>query len=279
MKKRIVAVLLFVILGIGTALTVCATTPTFDIDGDFRLNDKAGLLTSAERKELSERLDDVSERHGLDVVIVTLRDLGDYDDPVPMADDIFDYCGYGIGAEKDGILLLVTKDDRAWAFSTHGKSWGIVVFTDAGQEYIYEQMRDDLSDGNYADAFSTFVDQCDAFASSAEDGEPYDRDNLPREPLSLLWIPVSLFIGFIIAKIAVACMKGKLKTVRRQAAANCYVKPDSLDLTESSDLFLYQTVSRTAKPKDDDNSSHSGGGSSTHTSSSGSTHGGSGGRY
>lgn len=276
MKKRIVAVLLFVILGIGTALTVCATTPTFDIDGNSRLNDKAGLLTSTERKELSERLDAVSERQKMDIIIVTLPDLGDYDDPVPMADDIFDYCGYGYGADGDGILLLLEMEDRNWAISTRGR--GITVFTDAGQEYIIDRMLDDLGDDNYVAAFSTFVNLCDGFVTQADNDEPYDWDNLPREPLSFVWIPVSLLIGFIIAKIVVACMKGKLKTVRRQAAANCYVKPDSLDLTESSDLFLYQTVSRTAKPKDDDNGSRSGG-SSTHTSSSGSTHGGSSGKF
>ena len=275
MKKRIVAVLLFVILGIGTALTVCSATPTFDIDSNSRLNDKAGLLTSTERKELAERLDDVSERQKMDIIIVTLPDLGRYDEPTPLADDIFDYCGYGYGADGDGILLLFEMEDRNWAISTRGR--GITVFTDAGQEYIIDQMLDDLGDDDYVAAFSTFVNLCDEFVTQADNDEPYDWDNLPREPLSLLWIPASLFIGFIIAKIAVVCMKSKLKTVRRQAAANCYVKTDSLDLTESSDLFLYQTVSRTAKPKDD-NSSHSGG-SSTHTSSSGSTHGGSSGKF
>ena len=54
------------------------------------------------------------------------------------------------------------------------------------------------------------------------------------------------------------------------------LKKGSLNITDSSDLFLYHTVDRTAKPKDDDNSS---GGSSTHTSSSGTTHGGGSGKF
>ena len=69
-------------------------------------------------------------------------------------------------------------------------------------------------------------------------------------------------------------MKSKLKTVRFQAAANSYMKAESMNITESRDLYLYSAVTRTAKPKNDDS-----GGSSTHTSSSGSTHGGGGGKF
>ena len=54
-----------------------------------------------------------------------------------------------------------------------------------------------------------------------------------------------------------------------------YMKKNSLNLTRCGDMFLYNQVSRTAKPKEDS----SGGGSSTHTSSSGETHGGSGGSF
>lgn len=71
-------------------------------------------------------------------------------------------------------------------------------------------------------------------------------------------------------------MKRKLKAVRPQNSVNSCLKEGSLDLTEICDLFLYNTVMRTAIPKDDDNDS---GGSSTHTSSSGSTHGGGGGSF
>ena len=114
---------------------------------------------------------------------------------------------------------------------------------------------------------------CDDFISQAKTGEPYDNSNLPREPLSLIWIPVSIAIGGVLALIVVGVMKGQLKSVRSQAAANSYLKPGSLNVTESRDLFLYSQASRTEKPKDNDS------GSSTHTSSSGTTHGGGGGKF
>lgn len=50
-------------------------------------------------------------------------------------------------------------------------------------------------------------------------------------------------------------MKRKLKAVRPQNSVNSCLKEGSLDLTEIRDLFLYNTVMRTAIPKYDDNDS------------------------
>ena len=58
-----------------------------------------------------------------------------------------------------------------------------------------------------------------------------------------------------------------------QASANNYLKNGSLNITDSSDIFLYSNVTRTAKPKNNDNDS------STHESSSGNTYGGGGGKF
>ena len=91
----------------------------------------------------------------------------------------------------------------------------------------------------------------------------------------MIWIPISIIVGVVLALIIVGVMKGKLKTVRSQAAANSYMKKDSLNIETSQDLFLYSTVSRTKIEREES----SDGGSSTHTSSSGSTHGGGGGKF
>lgn len=78
----------------------------------------------------------------------------------------------------------------------------------------------------------------------------------------------------MLALIIVGSMKGKLKSVHSQAAANSYMKKDSLNVTESTDLFLYHNMTRTEKKKESSSE-----GSSTHTSSSGTTHGGGSGKF
>lgn len=159
-------------------------------------------------------------------------------------------------------------EDRDWYIFTCG--YATTAFTAAGIEYIGNEIKPDLSDGSYADAFTGYAELCDDFITHANSGEPYDEGKLPRKPLSLIWIPVSLLIGFLIAKIVVGNMKSKLKTVHAQATADSYVKSGSMNITESRDLFLYHTVTRTERPK---NNSSSGG------SNGGSSHGGGGGKF
>ena len=269
MKKKITALLFALVL------CLCTAVPAFAADGFadeyYRVNDLADLLTDSEEAALLEKLDEISQRQKMDVTIATVNDLDGYASASEYADVVYEYCQYGYGAEKDGLLLLISMEDRDWAISTCG--YGITAFTDAGIEYIGKQIKSDLSDGNYAAAFDTYANLCDEFITQARSGSPFDKGNLPREPLSMIWIPISIVIGVVLALIIVGSMKGKLKTVRQQAAANSYLKKESLAITESSDLFLYHTVDRTKREKDNDS------GSSTHTSSSGTIHGGGSGKF
>lgn len=236
-----------------------------------RLVDDAGLLSENERSVLLARLDEISERQQFDIAIVTTNTLGGKS-PMEYADDFYDYHGYGMGENRDGVLLLVSMESRDWWVSTTG--YGITAITDAGREYMSEQFLPDLSDGNYAAAFDTFASLCDEFVTQSKTEQPYDTSSLPKEPFSLLWIPGALLIGLVLGLIVTGVMRSQLKSVRSQAAASDYVKAGSMHVTQQQDLFLYRTVNRTERPKD-----HDSGGSATHTSSSGETHGGGGGSF
>lgn len=239
-----------------------------------RLVDNADLLEDYEESDLLDKLNEISERQQMDVVIVTINSL-EGKTATAYADDFYDYNGYGFDETRDGILLLVAMDDREWAISTCGS--GIPTFTDAGQEYIVEQFKPDLSDGYYADAFNTFADLCDDYITQAETGEPYDYGNMPKEDFPLFRnILIALVVGLVIALIVVLGMASQLKSVKAQGNASNYTVPNSLRLTKNKDFYLYHVVTKTARPKDDDSSS---GGSSSHTSSSGSSHGGSSGSF
>lgn len=275
MKKKLGAILMVLALCMAMAVPALAEPEDEDygnLPANERVQDSAKLLSSEERLNLQAKLDEISDRQQLDVVVVTTDSLDDRTAEA-YADDMFDYGGYGYGDNRDGVLFLISMEEREWHISTRG--YGITAFTDAGIQYIGKQMKPDLKAGNYAKAFDTYADLCDEFITKARNGNPYDVKSLPREPLSFKWIPISIVVGVVLAFIVVGMMKSKLKTVRNQAEANDYLKPGSLDVTERRELFLYHTLTRTAKPKDDDSS----GGSSTHTSSSGATHGGGGGSF
>ncbi|MGM9652910.1 MAG: TPM domain-containing protein [Eubacteriales bacterium] len=269
MKKKILLILFIFTLCFGMAVPMLAEDGF--ADAYCRVMDMADLLSDSEEEALIARLDEIRLRQKVDVIVATTNDLEGYS-VRDYADDIYDYCGFGYGTERDGVLLLISMEDRDWYISTCG--YGISAFTDAGIEYIGEQIRPDLSEGSYAAAFDTYASLCDRFITQARSGTPYDRGTLPREPLSGIWIVLSILIGIVLSMITVGGMKAKLKTVRTQTEADSYVRDGSMNITDSRDMFLYHTVTRTAKPKDTGAS-----GSSTHTSSSGTTHGGGGGKF
>jgi uncharacterized protein len=257
--KKLITMLLALLITLSFAVPAFAEAMP-------RLVDQADLLTDAQEASLLSKLDSISNRQGMDVVVVTADTL-DGKSPMAYADDFYDYNGYA----EDGILLLVSMEDSDWWISTAG--YGITAFTDAGIEYLGNRFVPSLSDGDYAGAFEIYADHCDEFITQAKTGDPYDTHNLPKEPFDfLLNLAVSFVIGLVIAAIATAVMKGKLKSVRAQAGASGYVKTGSMNVTHRQDLFLYRDVNRTAKPKDSS-------GSSTHTSSSGRSHGGGGGKF
>ena len=263
-------------------LAAALAVPAFAVEGGFadlyyRMNDSANVLTEDEDNELEDALEELSLRQSFDVVIATIESLEsvDYDSMEEYADDLYDFCQFGYGADRDGVLLLVSVGDRKWHISTCG--YGITAFTDAGIQYLGEQMTPDMADGDYAAAFRTFVQWSDAYIDAARSGRPYDVKNLPREPLSLMYLFLALGIGLVLAWVVVGVMKSRLRSVAFQENAASYVREGSMNLTNSRELFLYRDVHRTERVEEKD--SDSSGGSSTHTSSSGTTHGGGGGSF
>ena len=263
-------------------LAAALAVPAFAVEGGFadlyyRMNDSAGVLTEDEDNELEDALEELSLRQNFDVVIATIESLEsvDYDSMEAYADDLYDFCQFGYGADRDGVLLLVSVGDRKWHISTCG--YGITAFTDAGIQYLGEQMTPDMADGDYAAAFRTFVQWSDAYIDAARSGRPYDVKNLPREPLSLMYLFLALGIGLVLAWVVVGVMKSRLRSVAFQENAASYVREGSMNLTNSRELFVYRDVHRTERVEEKD--SDSSGGSSTHTSSSGTTHGGGGGSF
>ena len=263
-------------------LAAALAVPAFAVEGGFadlyyRVFDDAEVLTEDEDNELEGALEELSLRQSFDVTIATIESLEsvDYDSMEAYADDLYDFCQFGYGADRDGVLLLVSVGDRKWHISTCG--YGITAFTDAGIQYLGEQMTPDMADGDYAAAFRTFIQWTDTYVTAAREGHPYDVDNMPHEPLSILYLGLALVIGLVTALIVTGVMKSQLKSVAPQRDATDYVRQGSMKLTNQRDLYLYREVHRTERPKETD--SGSSGGSSTHTSSSGATHGGGGGSF
>ena len=212
-----------------------------------RLIDRAGLLSAQEGAEIAALLDQVSEKHGVDVVIVTESTLGGKD-MVAYADDFYDDNGYA----EDGILLLYCPNESVRYISTCGKA--IDWFDGDNFSTLTEAIKPCFESFAYAEAFTTYAETCDEIIE--------DETAFPW-----LIVVIAVLLGVVLsALIPMNVLKGELKSVRAKAAATDYVRSGSMNLTQDKDIFLYHTVTRTEKPKNNSGN--------THTSSSGTSHGG-----
>lgn len=285
MNKKIVSILFAFVLCFCMVLPAFAVTDSTEINGFAdeysRVIDYAGVIPQQEEDKLVEQFDEIANRQKVDIVICFTNSL-DGKRTSDYAEALYEKYNYGYGENKDGIMLLVSFENRDWYIATRG--YAIQAFTDAGIQYIGNQIKGDLGEKNYYAAAEYFGRLCDEFITDAKNGNVYDEpmgavdgedDGSVLPPP--IWILISIAVGVVIAFIIVGSMKRKLHTVNMQAAANNYLKNGSLNITESNDIFLYSNVTKTAKPQDND--SNSGSGSSTHESSSGNTYGGGGGNF
>lgn len=211
------------------------------------LVDEADLLTDSEEEELLQTLEAIEQAYQVQVVVMTVDGLGGYS-PDGFINYIYDSQGYGCGVSRDGVLLVVDMDSRTYRILSNGLAADAITM-DAIDSIGYA-IESDLSDGDYADAFETFAEECEYYIDGHINGFPYKFGTN---------LVIALVVGFVVALIVTGIMRGQLKSVHHKATAQDYMKRGSLKLTGSSDIFLYRNVSRTAKPK---SNSGSGGGSS-----------------
>ena len=254
MKKISITALCAFVLIVVLSLTALAAPS--------RLVDDADLLTEVEEEVILARLDAIADTYQTDVAVVTVAST-DGQTPMAYADDYYDYNGYGLGENRDGMLLLISMEERDWWITTHGSCE--TMFSTDRLDAIVEAMFDDLSMGNYVAAFDTFAYECEYTINGEINGYPFSFFSK---------LTVSLVIGFVAALIATGVMRGKLKSVRAQSQAKEYVKAGSLKVTQANEFFLYRTVDRVKKATESSSSS-----SGSHRSSSGRSHGGTGGKF
>lgn len=241
MMKRIFSVFLVMILCIVLAVQVSAAQLP-------RLVDAADLLTAYQETELLDYLDQVSGEIQADVVIVTMENLGGYSaDQVIEA--FYDEYGYGLGPNRDGVVLLLSMAERDYRILSNGFAADAITMSDIDE--IGDEIVSDLSDGAYMDAFMEFVDLCAYEIDGERNGFPFPWG---------ISLTVSLAAGFIVAFVATGIMRSKLKSVYGKAGAREYARPGSMQLTHSGDLFLYRTLDRRPIPKESSSGSRGGGG-------------------
>lgn len=270
MKRRIASLFLVLMLLSSLAITTYATEIALIEDGNS-VYDEANLLTASEEDEIAEVLEDVSAAYETQLVIVTVPELDSSIDY--FAEGLYDTMGFGYGDSYDGVLLIVCMDPRECSILCNGSAANTI--TPDTRDQILDAVASYLSDGDYAEAFLTFAEECEYYldGSSVNSAASTYPDNGNRERSEFTFgstLLSSLVVGIVIGLIVVAVLAGQLKSVKKQNQARDYVKPGSMHLTQRSDTFLYRNVSRVKRDSGSSSSgsrSRSSSGSSSRSSS------------
>lgn len=275
---RVVAQVLALVGMLGLALAGSFATVVPAQASTRHVIDDVDYLSAAVENTLEQSIIDTSTFYQQDIVVLFTR-IGS-EEPMVVADDYFDYNGYGLGAERSGVLLLVALDTRDWWISTRGDS--IATFTDADIQRIGEDVRQELSAGDWSGGARVFVERCgDEMKKATGKSMPMTKDEI--RSAAFVVVTLGLFGGIGCTSVVVQrFFVRKMKNEGSEVVAASYLIPGSLNITNSQDVLKDRQMARMARPKQTSSSSVSfsgGGGSSTHISSSGATHGGGGGKF
>jgi uncharacterized protein len=259
------------------AVFLLLTASTAISPGEARVYDQAALFSDQEEAQLELAISEIRAELFLDPVIVTVADTGGKRSR-EYADDFYDDGGFGIGAERDGLLLLINMESREVYISTSGTA--IDIFTDARIESILDALTPALSEAAYYRAGAVFLDEVSAYGRAGIPEGQYrvDESELSfggRFKKSLSRSPVYLLISMVAAAIAVGIMAARNRGLAKTTAFT-YLDKNSFAVVKSHDHLMNTHIRKT---KLQSSSAGGGGRSTTHRSGSGRIHGGGGRRF
>ena len=235
MKKRICCLLLAFMLTIAFCVSMAAAEQT-GAQLSY-VTDTEGLLSENENMLLEKMAENVSKKYGVGVYIVTVEDYRDFHSGGVYKATYTIYHRYtmGEGPNRNGIMLLLSMNDRDWAMFCYGSRCEY-AFNSYGQQQLEKVFLDNFGENDWYGGFADYIKGCRVYLEKAAAGKPVRA--------SLFW-PILIIIGLslLTATVIVAVIWEKMGNVSKKATANAYVSVE-LQLTEQSDHFTHKTTSR-----------------------------------
>lgn len=240
--------------------------------------DQAGLFTVAEIEELSATAASLGSQYQMDIVLVTTDDTGGLS-AREYADDYFDYNGYGIGSERNGILFLMDFDNREIYISTSGLS--IRYLTDQRITWILDEVYEGgMGSGDYIGAARVFLNETSGYLAAGIPSDQYNESETEPNKLTAVEGAIGAAASGLSGLGFFSGVRKKYKGRQTQGVFQ-FRQNSLLYLGVIQDNLVNTRMSSRPIPVQTTSSGgRSGGGrSSTHTSSSGRTHGGGGRKF
>lgn len=242
-----------------TAEDTAEDTDTSSDDGEMSwVFDDCGILTDEQAAEINDELATIYETYGYDAVLFISRDIDEDEDNRQYAAEFMQDNEIGYGDTHEGMCIFHQPNARNIT----------IVFRGDTQDDFSERIQEDMLDkcktylkvddpyGGYQSLISDLTAGLDRIAEGKKI-RPLDLEG--GSVASYLF--ADILMAFVIMAIPTALLTWyqvrKMKTRVQQANAGMYTAEGGLELSEQHDIFLYETVSQTAKVKNDDSDSGS----------------------
>lgn len=222
------------------------------------VTDAASLLSDQQWATLEGKAEALSAQYECGIYIITLDDFTDYvntNDVYEAAKAIYREYSLGWGAEKSGVLLMLSMAERDYSLIAYG--YGNTAFTDYGKDQLAKCFLDNFGEDDWYGGFSDYLNKCGSMLSTAREGHPLDVDSSPQ--IRLVGILISLALGCLAAMALCCVLCLRMKSVAKKAEADSYVQRESVQFIVREDHFTHASQTRTMV----ESSSGSGGGGTT----------------
>ena len=273
MKKRIAVCLLLGLL-LGLCLGGAALAQGSEMTLGY-VTDAADLFTEPQVEALNEAATRVSSEYHCAVYAILVDDFTQYNprSVEACAQGFYQYYDLGFGDERDGLLLLLSMEERDYALQDYGPNaarW----FTDANlsrleSDFLAYFREDDWYNGvlAYLQGAGQLLSRAQQNAQNVSDGGEYgDQESIfglgeGMDPITKLIIAIAP--SSAVALAVCQGFKSQMKTARERDTAEDYVVSGRDRLRVKEDQFINRTRTVQVIEQHRDSGGHGGGFSST----------------
>lgn len=251
----------WLLLCLSVLLVLSLGLPAFAAQGF--VYDEAGLLSAQEEQQLNAAAEEIAGRYGCGIYMVAVQDFRDYTDTGSVYEaawGIYHGLGFGVGENREGMLLLLSMEERNFATFFYGENTEY-AFSPYAQEQLEAYFLGYFGNNDWYGGYSAWLEAGEQFLAQAAAGNPV-RENRWKD------VGAVVLISALISLAVTAILWSQRKNVRMQHGAAQYIAADGLSLTRRRDMFIRQTRTR-RKIETQSASSHSGGSSGSRAHSGG----------
>lgn len=250
-------------LGLGLAMPLslqAASQTDTDTEELTWVFDEYGLLDETEQNELDQELEEIYDEYGYDAVLLISPDIGENKDYRQYAAEFMQENDIGYGDTHEGMCIFHQPDARNITIVFRGETQD--DFSESVQQEMLDHCKEKLKKNDPVGGYQSLMQDLRSGLDRISEGKSVRPMDVSRRSAGVQFL-IDLLMCFLVMAVPTGLMTWlqlrKMKTRVQQANANAYAVDGGLELHEKRDLFLYSTVSRSAKPKDDDKNDGSSG--------------------